>query len=93
MERIPADYLPPRESWPALTLPPEHERIGELNLTEELLDKNVREGRGNHVAIFFEDRRVTYRELHLTVNRIANGLREIGVKTLDRVGLRFANIP
>ncbi len=91
------NYVVPKESWPEIIIPDEvQEYIGErkeLNLAEELLDRNIKEGRGRKVAIYFEDRRVTYRDLYRMSNKIANFLVGIGVKPYDRVGFRTRNMP
>ncbi len=63
---------------------------GTLNVSYNCLDRNVEEGRGDKVAIIFEAddgqiTRVTYRELLEKTCRMANGLRELGVKKGDRV--------
>lgn len=44
-------------------------------------------------AILFEGRTYTYRELDETANRLANGLRALGVRRGDRVSLYLPNIP
>ena len=65
---------------------------GVLNLSVNAIDRHLAT-RGDQVAIIFEgddpgeDARVTYRELSGHVNRLANGLREIGVRKGDRVTL------
>jgi acetyl-CoA synthetase len=63
---------------------------GVLNVTESCLDRHLAT-RGDQVAILWEgddpnsDARVTYRELHAKVCRLANALRAMGVKKGDRV--------
>ncbi len=63
---------------------------GELNASYNCLDRNLERGLGDKVAIVFEAddghvTRVTYRELHQRVCRLANGLKSLGVKKGDRV--------
>lgn len=45
------------------------------------------------VAIYFEDRAVTYRELDEGMNRVANGLIALGIKPGDRVSIHVDNRP
>ena len=45
------------------------------------------------VAIVFEDAALTYNELNAAVNRLANGLKNIGVKRGDRVMVQLTNGP
>jgi acetyl-CoA synthetase len=63
---------------------------GELNVSYNCLDRNLANGNADKVAIIFEAddgavTRVTYRELHRRVCRLANGLRSLGVAKGDRV--------
>ncbi len=44
-------------------------------------------------ALWFEGRSFSYRELDALVNRVANGLRGLGVERGDRVALFLPNIP
>ncbi len=53
MGKIPADYLPPKELWEEYTSPAECPMPEKLNLAEFLLDRHVKEGRGDNVAILF----------------------------------------
>lgn len=87
-------YLPPRELWPELKIPPElYSSLPEkVNLAEEILEK-PNQRRKHKVAIYFEDKKYTYRELSELSNRLASVLVELGVKPFDRVGIRFTNIP
>ncbi len=45
------------------------------------------------VAIIFEDRNLSYREIDAAANRIANGLIGIGIKPGDRVAVHLDNRP
>ena len=68
---------------------------GQLNVTENALDRHLEAGRGGETAIIWEPndraaaetRHVTYVELHAEVCRCANGLRALGVGRGDRVVL------
>ncbi len=64
-----------------------------LNVTEEVLDRRIHEGRGDKVAVLYEDRKTTYRELYESVNRFGNGLLSLGVQRGDLVVLRVPNRP
>ncbi len=72
---------------------------GKINITENILEKNLEQNR-NKVALIWEPelesepRRVfTFYELYREVNRLANGLKKIGVKKGDRVGIYLPMIP
>src|SRR5216684_6540045 len=90
-----ADYLPPRELWPTriYNLPEFATYPSRLNPTEELLDKAVAAGRGERVALLFEEQRVTYAQLLTQANKLGNALRELGISEGDRVLLRSPTIP
>lgn len=58
-ERLPDEENAPEyvHSLPELHYP------NQINVVDELVDRHVREGRGDNVAIYFEDREITYEEL------------------------------
>lgn len=63
---------------------------GQLNASYNCLDRNLQNGNADKVAIVFEAddgtvTRITYRELHAKVCRLANGLKTLGIKKGDRV--------
>ncbi|MFJ3383972.1 MULTISPECIES: acetate--CoA ligase [unclassified Curtobacterium] len=71
---------------------------GELNVAENCLDRHVRAGNGDRVAIHFEGapgdtRRITYAELTADVQRAANMLQDLGVTKGDRVVVYMPLIP
>ena len=72
---------------------------GELNASVNCLDRHLAT-RGDKVALIFEPdspdapaQRITYRELHARVCRLANALRNLGVGKGDRVTLYLPMIP
>ncbi|MDO3386853.1 acetate--CoA ligase [Gilvimarinus sp. SDUM040013] len=71
---------------------------GKLNVSVNCIDRHL-ESRGDQVAIIWEgddpteDQLITYKELHEEVCRLANVLRERGVKKGDRVCLYLPMIP
>ncbi len=72
---------------------------GKMNITESCLDINLEE-RKNKVALIWESENIkeparyfTYYQLYREVNRFANGLKKIGVKKGDRVGIYLPMIP
>ncbi len=44
-------------------------------------------------AVIFEDTRITYGELNALANKVANGLREMGIGRGDKVALSCLNLP
>ncbi|NYT60055.1 acetate--CoA ligase [Alcaligenaceae bacterium] len=62
---------------------------GELNVSENCLDVHLTNGNADKTALIFEADdgavdKVTYRQLHARVCRIANGIRSLGYKKGDR---------
>lgn len=62
------------------------------NITYNCLDRHVQNGKRNKVAYIYVDendneKKITYGELLELVNRIANGLKSLGVKKGDRVSI------
>jgi acetyl-CoA synthetase len=71
---------------------------GELNVCANCVDRHL-EKRGDQTAILWEgddptlDRRISYRELHAQVCKLANVLKGLGVEKGDRVVLYLPMIP
>jgi benzoate-CoA ligase len=65
----------------SLNLPPR------FNAADHFVDRNIRQGRADKLAVICEDRRLTYGQVQAGVNRIGNGLKTLGVRMEDRVAL------
>ena len=71
---------------------------GKLNVTANCLDRHLR-ARGDQTAIIWEgddpadSRDISYRELHGRVCRMANALKNLGVRKGDRVTIYLSMIP
>src|SRR6266511_71387 len=84
------DWKPPHATWFA---------DGELNVAWNCLDKQVEAGRGGKIAYHWvgepegETRDLTYEELLREVSRLANGLRSLGVRKGDRIGIYMGMVP
>ncbi|MDQ6966595.1 MAG: AMP-binding protein, partial [Mariprofundaceae bacterium] len=71
---------------------------GELNVSENCLDRHVAAGLGDRTAIIWEGepgevRHISYRELLDDVCRAANGMRALGIEKGDRVVIYMPMIP
>ena len=71
---------------------------GQLNVSDNCLDRHVDDGHGDKVAYHWEGepgdtRTITYRELLDEVCRLANGLRSLGVGKGDRVNIYLGMVP
>ncbi len=72
---------------------------GKLNITENCIDRHLRI-RGDKTALLFEpndpkeaSEHITYKDLYQRVNRLANVLKEQGIKKGDRVCIYLPMIP
>ncbi len=71
---------------------------GQLNVSHNCIDRHLKK-RGDQVAIIWEgdnpydDRKITYNELHEHVCRLANVMKKHGVKKGDRVTIYMPMIP
>lgn len=63
------------------------------NLVDHFVDRHVREGRGDKVAIISGEQRVTYSEIAELVNRVGNGLLNLGIQEEQRVLLVLPDSP
>ncbi len=63
------------------------------NAASTFLDRNIEEGRGERVAVYYEDERWTYRQLQTMANQTGNALRALGVEQEQRVALLLLDSP
>lgn len=73
-------------------------RGARTNLAHDCLDKHLATHRRNKLAVIYEGedgqvRQWTYRDLWVETNRLANGLRALGIGKGDRVGIFLPMIP
>ena len=71
---------------------------GKLNVSYNCLDRHVEAGRGDRIAFQWageqgEERALTYADLLYDVQRLANALRQLGVRKGDVVGIYLPMIP
>ncbi|HEY8649167.1 MAG TPA: acetate--CoA ligase [Candidatus Limnocylindria bacterium] len=71
---------------------------GQLNVSENCLDRHVGAGKGSKVAFHWEGepgdtRTITYQDLLDETSRCANALKELGVQKGDRVAIYMPMIP
>ena len=70
----------------------------QYNIVHDAIDKHVKTFRKNKLAFIFEGepgdvRKITYRDLYIEVNKLANALKSLGIKKGDRVGIYLPMIP
>ena len=63
------------------------------NLAVDFVDRHLAEGRGGKVAIRTEGRALTYAEVAALVNRVASGLRSLGIEEEQRTLLLLPDSP
>ena len=65
----------------------------EFNAASHFIDRHINEGRADRVAIECGNARVSYRQLFESVNRVGNGLKDLGVRMEERVFLLLLDTP
>jgi acetyl-CoA synthetase len=71
---------------------------GKTNVSYNCLDGNIANGLGQRIAILWEgepgeQRKLTYAELHREVCKFANVLKQLGIKSGDRVSIYMPMVP
>ena len=94
-DRFAQNHLPPPEQQPVFTFSlPELQFPQQLNCATELLDRHVREGRGDRLCVQGSGERWTYRDLMERANRVAHVLtKDMGLVPGNRVLLHTPNTP
>ena len=77
-----------------IKLPADYLKIPErINVAAVTVDRQVAAGHGDRVAFYYEDQRITYRELQRRVNQCGNALLRLGIRRGDRFFIRAPNSP
>ena len=63
------------------------------NNTSYFLEENIRKGRGDRVALYYQDKEINYNKLAELTNKIGNVLKDIGVEIENRVYLALHDSP
>src|SRR5579871_1946768 len=63
------------------------------NAASTFLDRNVEEGHGERIAVYYEDQQWTYHQMQALANRVGNGLRGLGIEMEQRVALLLLDSP
>src|SRR5574341_2135500 len=64
-----------------------------FNAAVDFVDRNLRAGRGDRIAVRHEERSYTYRDIASQVNRWGNVLRGLGVEAERRIALLCVDSP
>lgn len=65
----------------------------QFNVATAFLDRNIAEGRGDKIAIYYEGATYTYAQVAELANRVGNGLLDLGVDLEQRVALLLLDSP
>lgn len=71
---------------------------GQLNASANCLDRHIKDNLGKKIALFWEgengdERQLTYEEVYLEVNKLANALKSLGIGKGDRVAIYLPMVP
>ncbi|MDQ2741274.1 MAG: benzoate-CoA ligase family protein [Chloroflexota bacterium] len=64
-----------------------------FNAASYFVDRNLAEGRSDHVAILYQNQELTYRQVAENANRAGHALRELGLQMEQRVMLLLLDCP
>ena len=95
LETIDARLLVPPEKQPAYLTLGGAMAPDMMNLSAEIIDRRCDMGWGDRPAIFFADERrtITFGELRAHTQSLAGALKALGLRTGERVAVRFPNRP
>ena len=65
----------------------------QFNAATAFVDANVAKGRGNKVAIYYQDQQLTYNDVLRLVNKTGNALKSLGIDVENRVLLLLFDCP
>jgi len=63
------------------------------NITAKLIDATVEKGFGDKIAVYYQDKTYTYKEMQSLINRVGNALHLLGVHIEERVALVIYDSP
>jgi len=63
------------------------------NIAAALLDRNIELGRGDKVAIYFGEQKLTYKDIQNMSNKFGNALRELGIGIENRIAILLPDCP
>jgi acetyl-CoA synthetase len=93
-------FTPYKKVWEKTDLFPGKWFVGgKLNVAYNCLDRHVKNGKGDHVALIWEAdepgqvKKYTFKELLAEVSKAANGMKKLGLKKGDRVTIWLPMIP
>lgn len=64
-----------------------------MNMASLAIEKNIQEGRGGKVAIYYGEERITYEELNILQNKFGNVFENLRISRGDHFVIRLPNIP
>ena len=85
-------------SWKDVEREFDWSKNGKVNLVHEAVDRHAASSRKDKVALYYtdfdrRDEQYTFRDLKVLTSRLAHGLRRLGVKKGDRVGVFLPRTP
>ncbi|HEY0756394.1 MAG TPA: benzoate-CoA ligase family protein [Ktedonobacteraceae bacterium] len=65
----------------------------QFNAANAFLERNLQEGHGSQIAIYYQNQAYTYAQIAELANRVGNGLLDLGVEMEQRVALLLLDSP
>lgn len=64
-----------------------------FNATSAILDANVVRGASDRIALYYQDEKITYRDIQKMVNRVGNSLKDLGIELENRIAILLSDCP
>ncbi len=64
-----------------------------INLTAFIIDANVAKGNAEKIAIYYQGRQITYRNIQSEINKVGNSLKSLGVEIENRIAILLPDCP
>jgi len=65
----------------------------DFNATAFIIDKNVSRLKSDKVAIYYQDQKISYRDLQREINKVGNGLKRLGIEIENRIAILLHDCP
>ncbi|MCK5836645.1 MAG: benzoate-CoA ligase family protein [Desulfobacula sp.] len=65
----------------------------QFNIASYMLDRHIKEGRGNRPAIYYKDQAITWSDVVAQANQVGNALLDLGVEQENRVMICLPDCP
>ncbi len=65
----------------------------DFNATAFIVDENVSRLKNDKVAIYYQDQKISYKDLQREINKVGNGLKRLGIEIENRIAILLHDCP